>query len=141
MIYKAIKYILENDTDFAAAIGTDSDSDIKVYPIHPRKEVSLPFCVFNIEDQNTNPTKDNQGVNGVDIVRIRVTYYSTDLDELVDIAEKGRIALDGEKAGGTFNTVVIRSIDCERISDDFNAAMGDRGSLVINTDYEIWAEP
>ena len=50
MIYKAIKYILENDTDFATALSTDSDGDVKIYPIHPRKEVSLPLCVFSVID-------------------------------------------------------------------------------------------
>jgi hypothetical protein len=140
MIYKAVKYILENDATFAAAIGTDN-GDIKVYPIHPRKEVSLPFCVFNIEDQQTNPTKDNPSYNGLDEVRIRVSIMDDDLDNVVDITEKARLALEGQKAGGTYAGVVIDSIDLERMSDDYATEYGDRGAIILNSDYIIWTTP
>ena len=92
MIYKAVKYILENDADFLAAIGTDDDEDIKVYPIAPRKEVSLPFGVISITDQTGNPSKDRATISGIDTIRVRVSVFGTDLDTLIDIAEKARIA-------------------------------------------------
>lgn len=139
MIYKAIKFILENDSAFATAIGTDSDGDIKIYPIHPRKEVPLPFCVFNITDQRGNPTKDES--SALDEVRVRVTMLDDDLDNLVEINEKARLALDGEKAGGTYNGVVIASLDFESLNDGFNETYGDRGALFIENDYNIWSEP
>ena len=141
MIYKAIKYILENDADFLAAIGTDSDSDIKAYPIHPRKEVELPFCVFSITDQTGNPTKDNPTINGIDNIRIRVSVFGLDFDTLIDISEKCRIALDNEKAGGTYNSVVIQSIDFESLNDTFEPNYGDRGAIGIDMNYEIWSTP
>lgn len=141
MIYKAIKYILENNSNFAAAIGTDSDGDVKVYPIHPRKEVSLPFAVFNIIDQRGNPTKDNKSTSGIDEVRVRVTVYDTELDDVVDLSEKARIALDNQKAGGTFNTEVVHSIDFESLNDGYDNSYGDRGAMYIEHDYTIWAEP
>ena len=141
MIYKAIKYILENDADFLAAIGTDSDSDIKAYPIHPRKEVSLPFCVFSITDQTGNPSKDRPSINGIDNIRIRISIFGEDLDVLIDIVEKCRIALDNEKTGGTYNSVVIVSIDFESLNDTFEPGHGDRGALGIDMNYEIWSEP
>jgi hypothetical protein len=139
MIYKAIKYILENDSAFAAAIGTDSDGDIKIYPIHPRKEVALPFCVFNIIDQRGNPTKDE--ASALDEVRVRVTILHTDLDKMVSISDKARTALDNEKGGGTYNGEVIASLDFESLNDGFNEAYGDLGALYIEHDYSIWSEP
>ena len=139
MIYKAIKYILENNAAFAAAIGTDSDSDVKIYPIHPRKEVTLPFCAFNITDQRGNPTKD--AASALDEVRVRVTIFHTNLDTLVDISDKARTALDGEKAGGTYNAEVIASLDFESLNDGFNETYGDRGAYYIEHDYIIWSEP
>ena len=140
MIYKAIKYILENNSNFATAIGSDN-GDVKIYPIHPRKEVSLPFCVFNIIDQRGNPTKDNRSTSGIDEVRVRITIYDNDLDDLVDISEKCRIAMDLEKSGGTYNTEVVHSIDFESLNDGHDSGYGDRGALYIEHDYTIWAEP
>lgn len=139
MIYKAIKYILENDSAFAAAIGTDADGDIKIYPIHPRKEVPLPFCVFNIIDQRGNPTKDEASC--LDEVRIRVTVLDVDLDNMVILSDLVRAALDGQKKGGTFNGEVIDSIDFESLNDGFNETYGDRGALFLEHDYVIWLEP
>ena len=141
MIYKAIKYILENDADFLAAIGIDSDLDIKAYPIHPRKEVTLPFCVFSITDQTGNPTKDNPTTSGMDEIRLRVTVYDNDLDACIDAAEKCRIALDNEKAGGTYNSVVIKTLDFESLNDTFEQNYGDRGAVGIDMNYQIWATP
>lgn len=141
MIYNAIKNILENDADFLAAIGTDDDSDIKAYPIHPRKGVTLPFCVFNITDQTGNPAKDRASINGLDTVRIRVSVFGHDLDTLIDIAEKCRIALDNEKEGGTYNSVVIHKIDFESLNDTWEPNYGDRGALGFDMNYEIWSEP
>lgn len=139
MIYKAIKYILENDSAFATAISTDSDSDIKIYPIHPRKEVPLPFCVFNIIDQRGNPTKDES--SALDEVRVRVTIFDVDLDNMVSLSDKARSALDGEKKGGTYNGEVIDTIDFESLNDGFNETYGDRGALFIEHDYNIWSVP
>ena len=141
MIYRAIKYILENDADFLAAIGTDDDGDIKTYPIHPRKEVSLPLCVFSVIDQRGNPTKENKSTNGIDEIRVRISVFDNDLDDVIDLAEKCRIALDNEKAGGTYNTEVIHSIDFDSMNDTFQENYGNRGALGIDMDYTIWAEP
>jgi hypothetical protein len=141
VIYKAIKYILENDSDFATAIGTDDDSDIKVYPIHPRKQVSLPFCVFSITDQRGNPSKDRKSYNGIDEIRIRVSVFDDDLDTAIDLSEKARIALDNQKHGGTFNSVVIQNIDFENMNDTFAENYGNRGALGIDMNYNIWSTP
>lgn len=140
MIYRAIKYILENDADFLAAIGTD-DGDIKAYPIHPRKEVKLPICVFSVIDQRGNPTKGNKSTSGIDEIRIRISVFDTELDDVIDISEKCRIAMDNEKNGGTYNTEVIRSIDFDSMNDTFQENYGDRGAMGIDMDYTIWAEP
>jgi hypothetical protein len=139
VIYRAIKYILENDSAFAAAIGTDTDGDIKIYPIHPRKEVKLPFCVFNITDARGNPTKDEP--SALDEARVRVTIFDYDLDNMVSISDKARTALDNEKGGGTYNGEVIASLDFESLNDGFNETYGDRGALFIEHDYNIWMEP
>jgi hypothetical protein len=141
MIYKAVKYILENDSDFSTAIGTDDDSDVKIYPIHPRKEVALPFCVFNVLDARGNPTKDNPSTSGLDEYRVRVVIYDNDLDTCIDISEKARIALDGEKSGGSFNTVAVSSIDFESLNDTFVESYGDRGAIGIEMDFNIWSTP
>ena len=141
MIYKAVKYILENDSDFATAIGTDSDSDVKIYPVNPRKEVTLPFCVYNIMNMSGNPTKDNKSILGMDNYLVRVTVYDNELDDLIDISEKARVAMDNQKAGGTFNTVTVNSIDFYNLRDGFDQGYGDRGVFYIEMDYEIWATP
>ena len=141
MIYKAIKYILENDSDFVTAISTDSDGDIKVYPIHPRKEVNLPFCVFSITDQTGNPAKDRESYNGIDEIRLRVSVYDNELDDVIDLAEKARIALDNEKAGGTYNSVVIQSIDFDNLNDTWQESYGNRGAIGIDMNYTIWSSP
>ena len=139
MIYKAIKFILENDSAFATAIGTDSDGDIKIYPIHPRAKEELPFCVHNIIDQRGNPTKDETSAG--DEVRVRVTVMDDNLDNLVSLSEKARAALDGQKKGGIYNTEVIDSIDFESLNDGFNESYGSEGALFIEHDYVIWKEP
>jgi len=140
MIYKAIKYILENDSDFATAIGTDSDGDIKAYPIHPRKKVSLPFSVFSITNIQGNPTKDQKSTGGIDQIMVRVTVYDTELDDAIDLSEKARIAMDLQKDGGTFNGIVVHSIDFETMSDTFDQGYGDRGAIGFDLDFTIWAD-
>jgi len=141
VIYKAIKYILENDSDFATAIGTDADGDVKVYPIHPRKEVGLPFCVFSIIDQRGNPAKDRESYNGIDEIRLRVSVFDNELDDVIDLSEKARIALDNEKAGGTYNSVVIQSIDFDNMNDTWEESYGDRGAIGMDMNYTIWSTP
>lgn len=138
MIYKAIKYILENDSDFSTAIGTDDDTNIKLYPIYPTKEVSLPFATYSIIDQIGGPTKD--APSALDDIRLRVTVYHNDFDTLEDIATKARTALDNEKDGGTFNGVSISTIDFDRLSDGFVEIMDNRGALSIELDFKIWSE-
>ena len=136
MIYQAIKYILENNSDFATAIGTDSDGDIKAYPIAPRRKVNLPFCVFNIEDQRGNPTKDSN--SQMDAINLRITVYEDELDSLVDISEKCVAAMEAQKAGGTFNTEVVKSVDFSAMRDVFIEGYGPRGALGMEIDFEIW---
>ena len=133
MIYKAIKYILTNDSAFNTAIGG------KIYPIHPRKEISLPICVFSILDQRGNPTKD--ATSGVDEIRVRITVYDDDLDSLVDLSEKCRAAMDGEQDGGTYNTEVVARIDFDNLNDVFVEDYGPNGAIGIDHNYIIWAEP
>lgn len=141
MIYKAIKYILENDSDFATAIGTDDDSDVKVYPIHPRKTVGLPFCVFSITDQRGNPAKDRRSYDGIDEIRMRISVFDNELDDVIDLAEKARIALDNEKEGGTYNSVVVQSIDFDNMNDTFEENYGNRGAIGMDMNYTIWSTP
>lgn len=137
MIYKAVKYILENDADFAAAVGTDTE--IKIYPIHPRKEVSLPFCVFNVLSLAGNFTKS--APSGLDENTVRITVYDDALDDVIDLAEKARTAMDNEQAGGTYNGVVVHTIDFIQSNDGWQPGFGDRGALLIEMDFNIWSEP
>lgn len=138
MIYKAVKYILENDADFSSAIGTDSDGNIKLYPIYPTKEVSLPFATYNIVDQVGNPTKD--APSSVDDLNLRISIYDLDFDVLEGIATKARTALDNEKDGGTYNGVKIATIDFDRMRDGFVEIMSNRGALLIELDFRVWSE-
>jgi len=138
MIYKVIKYILENNTAFASAIGTDGDGDIKAYPIHPRKEVSMPFCVFGISSQNSNPNKDTASYGIIDQARLRISIYTEDLDTLISLFEKARVAMETYKGGITVDGQAIRSIDFESMNDGYNEGMGDRGALYIDADFDIW---
>ena len=141
MIYRAVLNILSNNSDFTTAIGTDADTDYKIYPIAPRRETQLPMCVISIIDQRGNPTKDNPSTSGIDEIRVRITVYDDDLDDLIDLSEKARIAMDAEKSGGTYNTEVIQSIDFESLNDGIVTDYGPIGAMYIEHDYTIWASP
>ena len=135
MIYKAIKYILENDSDFNTAV-----SGI-IFPIHPRREVAPPFSVFSVSNMVGNPTKDNPTITGLDNYSVRVSVYDVELDDVIDLAEKARTALDNEKDGGVFNGVTIDTIDFETLNDAFDSGYGDRGLLVMDLNFNIWSLP
>ena len=139
MIYRAIKYILENDTALASALGTDSNGDVKVYPIKPRLRVEPPFCIFSITDQRGNPTKDS--ISQLDETRITVSVVDKELDNVVTLSDLVRNAMDSEKSGGTYNGEVIHSIDFDSLNDNLIEGYGDRGAISIELDFIIFNEP
>jgi hypothetical protein len=65
--------------------------------------------------------------------------YANDLDSLLNIAEKTRIAMDDRKEGGTFNGQYISSIDFDSMSDGFDQGYGDRGALTMDMEFNIWS--
>lgn len=140
MIYKAVKYILENNAAFVAEIGTDDDSNIKVYPIFPAAKVAPPFVAVKVDDQMGNPTKDQP--SQVDQCRLSVRIYAYDLAEADDIEGALRNALDLEKTGGTYDGVVLASVDFESFRDDFIERQGGPEVLLYRElFYDIWIEP
>ena len=140
MIYQAIRNILQNDSTFAAAIGTDSDGTVKVYSIFPTKKVSPPFTTVTLDDQEGNPTKGS--VSAIDIARVSVKTHDYSLEDIDTIVGYARTALDNQKSGGLFDTVQLASIDFERFRDGFVQIQG-TGEILQYREliYEIWIEP
>ena len=136
-VYRAILNILENDSTFVTAIGTDDDSNIKVYTIFPTKEVPEPFVAMKINNQAGNPTKDE--ASAVDNVSFQVRVFDYNMDTVISISEKLRTALD--KKSGTYDTVSIADIDFDGFSDDFLFFEGKRPLLFRELNFEIWIEP
>jgi len=120
VIHKAIKYILENDATFAAAIGTDS-SDSKVFPVLVPQTVVLPFCTYELSNTEPHPNKDS--ISDMDFDRVRVTVYADDHDEAMTLAGYCRAALD-KVTPATYNTIAVDSIDFLSWQDGYSQQMG-----------------
>ncbi len=137
-VYRAILNILEADSAFTSAIGTDSDSNIKVYTVFPTKEVSRPFCAMKINNQVGNATKDL--ISAVDNVSFQLRVFDYDMDSVIDVSEKLRTAIDKASAQA-YDTVTIVSIDFDGFTDDFLYFEGERPLLFRELNFEIWIEP
>jgi hypothetical protein len=77
----------------------------------------------------------------MDNYSIRISVYDIELDDAIDLAEKARTAMDNEKDGGTYNGVEIASVDFESLSDAYDNAFGDRGLIVFDMNFDVWAIP
>ena len=136
-IYRGILSILNADGSFPTAIGTDSDSNIKVYPIFPTRQVATPFVAMKIDNQLGNPTKD--AVSAVDQISFSFRVYGDNLDTIISISDALITAID-KTAKGTYDTVPIGSIDFESYRDDFIYFEGQNTPLLYRElTFEIWA--
>ena len=135
-IYRAILNILTADSDFSAAIGSDSGT-IKVYTIFPQRTISKPWAAMKIVNQVGNPTKSTG--SDVDNVSFSIRIFNNDMDDVIDTAEKCRTALEGKS--GTFDTVAIGDIEFESFNDDFLFFEGEQPLLYRELNFEIWVTP
>ena len=138
MIYKAIRSILQSDSDFATAIGTDDDSTVKVYSIFPTAKVEPPFCTVTIEDQAGNYTKDG---SDVDAARVSIRIHDYSLDDMDTKVGYVRTALLAYEDGGTADSVTLASVEFESFRDGYIPRQGDIEVLLYRElFYEIWVE-
>ena len=140
MIYAAVKYILVNDSDVAAAVGT-YDSKVKVYPIGIPQGATPPFVEFSLSSTEGNPAKDSASIYGLDYARCMVRVLDTEVDDVIDIAKKIRIAMDTQKGGGTFNSEELDSIDFDSMTDGVYNYGADQQLFYIDLNFDIWIHP
>ena len=118
----AIYDILVNDA------GIDALVDERIYPNVVRRRAShsgdlFPFIIYDISGDSPGDTKD--GVSTLDSVSVMVSGYSKTYNEASDLAAAIRTALD--RVSGTYNTIVIQSIQFEGYDDLFDDDSGDEG--------------
>jgi len=116
MIHKVIKYLLENDSTFNTAIGDDDEGEVKIYPLLAPQTVTAPYCVYELNEMGPNPAKEE--VSGADLNSFVVKVYDTEFDDVMDLADKARSALDKATAG-TYNSVILLTMNFTGLNDGY----------------------
>lgn len=116
MIHKVVKYLLENDSAFATAIGTDGQSKVKIYPILAPQGVAPPFCTYELTGLSPSPTKED--TSGADFNSFNVRVYDYEFEDVMDLADKARAAIDKATAG-TYNGVTLLYLDFVTMNDGY----------------------
>lgn len=98
---KAVYYILTNNENVTNVVGT------RVYPEIVAQDALAPFIYF--EMRGIDPDSYKQGPAEIDEVRIEVSAVCETYDEVTDLGEKIRGALD--RISGTFNAVNVESVE------------------------------
>lgn len=125
MVGKIIYDLLSNDTDVAAIVGT------KIYPMRAGQLQNLPFIVYDIISQE--PSQSKTGGSKMDTYRTQVSAFSYDYDELMDLMEKIRTALDQQS--DTVGSVVVSDI----VYEARNNLYDDRGNINgVALDFNCW---
>lgn len=98
---KAIYYLLTNNENVSAVVSS------RVYPEVVAQDAQVPFIFF--EMRGVTPDSFKPGPAEIDEIRIEVSGISETYDEVVDLGEKIRGALD--RVYGTYNGVNVESIE------------------------------
>jgi len=113
----AIYNILINDTDVEALVSG------RVFPNVTKTGTTFPFIIYDISGDSPGDTKD--GVSTLDSVSVMVSGYSKTYSEASDLALAIRTALD--RLSGTYNGIIIQSIQFQGYDDLFDDDSGDEG--------------
>jgi len=107
----AIKYILDNNANVAALIGTKS------HAWRASQSTAAPYVVWSIGGVNPSPTKT--GASTVDEVSVQVSCVATTYSAASNIGAKVRTALD-RYTPATVAGVNIDGIDYNMETDAFD---------------------
>jgi len=83
---RAVEYILKNDTNVNALVGT------QVYPLMTIQNIQAPFIIYS--RNSTDPLMQKDTVSTLDEVQFDITIYHEKHYESILIAEAVRTALD-----------------------------------------------
>lgn len=134
MIGKAIYNILINNTDVNDTVG------LRIYPnVNYEGEHSYPFVVYSHTIDEPHDTKS--GVSTLNTATIQINCYDNSKLDAEQIAQYVRIALDRTK--GTYNTVIVQSIQYTDQSDAFDLTGYEdfSGIFQISQTYKIRYNP
>ena len=113
--------LLSNDAPVAAIVGT------KIFPYVAVDNVAYPYMVYT--DTAIDPLQDKDGVSCLDTTTLHIELYSKTLDEVEDMGNKVRTALD--RISGTTETIDIQSISFT--AENGGYADGDRVYVKIQS--------
>ena len=113
----AIYNILRNDSGVEALVVD------RIYPNVTKTRTAFPFIIYDVSADSPGDTKD--GVSTLDSVSVMVSGYSKTYTQASDLAAAIRTALD--RVSGTYNTIVVQSIQFQGYDDLFDDDSGDEG--------------
>lgn len=116
IIGKVIYGILNSDSAYKAALGSDSDGAIKVYPVgDPPQGITRPYATYQVVGGNEEHDKDAHGISNP---RFQLDQFATSHQEACDLDELAQAALD--RYSGTVNGVEVQSIRALTPFNDFS---------------------
>jgi len=127
-IGKSIYYILVNDTDVSALVGT------RIFPNVAPQTTTLPFIIYDVTGVSPNDTKE--GPSTLDTNDVMISCYSETYSEASDLAQKIRVAMDRINEG-LYNDETIQSSQFQSYNDIFDDTSGDAGIYRKALDFEI----
>jgi len=127
-IGKSIYYILVNDTDVSALVGT------RIFPNVAPQTTTLPFIIYDVTGVSPNDTKE--GPSTLDTNDVMISCYSETYSEASDLAQKIRVAMDRINEG-VYNDETIQSSQFQSYNDIFDDTSGDAGIYRKALDFEI----
>ena len=127
-IGKSIYYILVNDTDVSALVGT------RIFPNVAPQTTTFPFIIYDVTGVSPNDTKE--GPSTLDTNDVMISCYSETYSEASDLAQKIRVAMDRINQG-VYNDETIQSSQFQSYNDIFDDTSGDAGIYRKALDFEI----
>ena len=127
-IGKSIYYILVNDRDVSALVGT------RIFPNVAPQTTTFPFIIYDVTGVSPNDTKE--GPSTLDTNDVMISCYSETYDEASDLAQKIRVAMDRINEG-VYNDETIQSSQFQSYNDIFDDTSGDAGIYRKALDFEI----
>lgn len=125
MIGKAIYNLLSTNAGVSAIVGN------KIFPVVIEQEKQPPAITYRLSGKSPNETKT--AVSSLDRPQVEITAVSVKYEQLDDMAEKIRLAIDGKK--GVFGGVNITNSYYIDEEDDYDQEA--RAYLRVLT-FQIW---
>lgn len=123
-----IEILIENAA-VQAAVGQDSQSQYKVYPVAAPQNVSTPYVI--VSEVSLNPTLGKGCPSDLDFPRYNVLIYSTDFLETETIQEVCRVVLDSGNSFSTDAGADYGSIYMVDRQDLFQPGVGQEAGLFV----------